>query len=211
VPENLKPSGIPKQIAKKKLFFNTVSTADKQKIKTTIRALLSSFNPNYQQDIAYSVFEDYDIKEKITKFIFNSTSIFNFFGYEQRFPYWDKEMLLFFKNVPFKYKKMKRLYDTVLINHYFKAFNLNFEKEIQSSFVSVYVQKFKNRIKAFLPYRLRKRFLIKNDWKNYEQITYQMILSAGKNNLTVFKNIKKYNEIIIRWYLLYIKNSENEV
>jgi len=211
VPENLTHSKIPKQIVKKKLFFNTVSTVDKRKIETRIRTLLSSFNPNYQQDISYSVFEDYDIKEKITKFIFNSTSVFNFFGYEQRFPYWDKEMLLLFKDVPFKYKKMKRLYDDVLTNHFFKAFNLNFEKEIQSSLISVYFQKIKNRIKTLLPYPFRKRFLVKNDWKNYEKITEQMILSAGKNNLSIFKNIKKYNEVIIRWYLLYIKNSENDV
>ena len=101
---------------------------------------------------------------------------------------------------------MKLLYDDVLKNHFFKSFNLNFEKEIQSSLFAVFVQKIKNRIKPILPFVFRKQFLIKNDWKNYEAITNQMILSAKKNHLPINKNIKKYNEIIIRWYLLYIKN-----
>ena len=205
VSENLKPSGISNLIVKKKFFYNSISDSEKPEIKKAVKNSLLSFNPDYQKDIPYSVFEDYDIKEKLTKFIFNSTSVFNFFGFEQRFPYWDKKMLCFFKNVPFEYKKMKLLYDDVLKNHFFKSFNLNFEKEIQSSLFSVSVQKIKNRIKPILPFVFRKQFLIKNDWKNYEAITNQMLFSIKKNNLPVDSKIKKYNEIIIRWYLLFIK------
>ena len=205
VSENLKTKNIPKEILKKKFFFNSVSGSDKQKIKDTIKTVLNSFNPDYGQDMAFSVFADYDIKETLTKFIFNSTSVFNFFGFEQRFPYWDKELLLFFKTVPFKYKKMKLLYDDVLKNHYFNSYNLNFEKEIQPSLFSVFIQKIKNRIKPSLPFVFRKQFLTKNDWKNYKSITDQMLFSMRKNNLPANSKIKKYNEIIIRWYLLFVK------
>lgn len=205
IPENLKSSKIPSLILKKKFFYNSISDSGKQKIKKTIKTSLLSFNSDYQQYIPYSVFEDYDIKEKLSKFIFNSTSIFNFFGFEQRFPYWDKKMLHFFKTVPFKYKKMKLLYDDILKNYYFKPFNVNFEKEIQSSLSMIYIQKLKNCIKPLVPNFFRKQLLSKNDWKNYKDITDEMLISVKKNNLPQRLKIKKYNEIIIRWYLLYIK------
>jgi len=205
IPENLKSSKIPSLILKKKFFYNSISGYEKLRIKNTIKTSLTLFNSEYQQHIPSSVFEDFDIKEKLSKFIFNSTSIFNFFGFEQRFPYWDKKMLSFFKTVPFKYKKMKFLYDDILKNHYFKPLGVNFEKEIQSSLLTIYLQKLKNRIKPLVPGFFRKQVLSKNDWKNYKDITDEMILSVKKNNLPKGSKIKKYNEIIIRWYILYLK------
>ncbi len=205
IPENLKYPEIHNLILKKKFFYNSLTFSEKQSVKKTIQKTLSSYNSLKDILLPYSVFEDFDIKEKFAKFIFNSSSVFNYFGYEQRFPYWDKELLMFFKTVPFKYKKMKLLYDEILTQHYFKPYNLNFEKEIQASLYSVFVQKIKNRLRPLLPAFIINKFLLKNDWKNYREITNQMLILLKKNKTSGFK-IKKYNEIIIRWYLMYIKD-----
>jgi len=206
IPDNLKISDIPKLILKKKFFYNTLSSSQKRVLKKTIKHNLFKFNPDYKNKIAYTVFEDYDIKEKITKFIFNSTSVFNFFGYEQRFPYWDKELLNFYKTLPAQYKKMKLLYDEILTDHFFKPNGLNFEKEIQSSLFTIKIQKIKNKIKPLLPTFLMSRILSKTDWKNYKKITDKMLFSMKQNKYPVNFKIKKYNEIIIRWYLSFIEN-----
>jgi len=205
VNENLKTSDIPALIIKSKYFHNKLASSRKTKIKENIRKALSSFNKNLEENYAYSVFEDYDIKEKLAKYIFNSTSVFNYFGFEHRLPFWDKELLTFFKNVPFKYKKMKLLYDDILTNQYFKPFNVNFETEIQPSFSDVFIQKIKNKVKPLLPHFIRKHYLKKNDWQNYEYITNEMILSMKKNNLLYNSRVKNYNEIIVQWYLFFVK------
>lgn len=204
VSKNIKHTKISDLILKKKFFYNSISRTEKNRIKKTVESNLRSFDSEYEKKAAYTVFEDCDIKEKLAKVIFNSTSVFNFFGYEQRFPFWDKELLMFFKTVPFEDKKMKKLYDDILKNYYFKMYKVNFEKEIQPSQFLIYFQKIKNYIKPVLPYFLRKKQLIKNDWKNYKEITDRMLAFAEKNQLPINKKINKYNEIIIQWYLLYV-------
>jgi len=204
--ERVNIEDIPALIVKKKFFYNKKIGTTTIKAENRVKELLYSFNKDYKENIAYSVFEDYDLKEKISKFIFNSTGVFNFFGYEHRIPFWDKELLLFFKNVPFEQKKMKSLYDGILKNYFFKPYNLNFEKETQPTLQEILFQKIKNKIKSVLPFFIKEKFLKKNDWKNYELITKQMENSMNKNNIKFNSKVNSYNEIIIQWYLNFVKD-----
>lgn len=203
IPNNLKVSDISNLILKEKFFHNKVSKNLKKIIKNNIDELLYNFDVNYTNKIASTVFENYDIKEKISKIIFKASNLYTFFGYEHRFPYWDMELLKFFKEVPPKYKKVKFLYDDVLKNHYFEMFNVNFEKEIQPSLYNLNVQKIKERIKPFLPYFILKKFLIKNDWVNYNYVTSQMVKSMNENDLKYHSKVRVYNEFNIQWYLYF--------
>jgi len=205
IPEELKHSEISNLILNKKFNLNDISKKSKKLLKKEIQRLLLSFDQNYKSNIPYSVFEDFDIKEKIAKFIFNSSSIFSFYNYQFRFPFWDKELLSFYRNVPVKYKKMKFLYDDILINHYFEPFNINFKKETQPSTNRIHIQKIKNKFKIFMPYFIKRFFLEKNDWMNYSNITNQMRSSMKKNNLQFKSKVIGYNEIIIQWYIHFIK------
>lgn len=203
IPNNLKASDISGLILKEKFFHNKISKDSKIIIKNNIVKLLSSFDINYTNKIPSTVFENYDIKEKIAKLIFKASNLYTFFGYEHRFPYWDMELLKFFKEVPPKYKKVKYLYDDVLKNHYFEMFNVNFEKEIQPSLYNLNVQKVKEKIKPFLPYFILKKYLIKNDWLNYNYVTSQMMESMNRNNLKYHTKVRVYNEFNIQWYLYF--------
>lgn len=206
IPEDLKLSEIKDLIVAHKFNHFSLSKSEKKIITKEIETILLNFDENYQSKIPSSVFEDFDLKEKIAKYIFNSASFYTFFGYEHRFPFWDKETLTFFKSLPVKYKKMKLLFDDVLINHYFKPENVYFESEIQASKKEIFTQKIKNKIKPFLPIFIKDKFLKKNDWNNYETITNEMLISLAKNKLKGNFKSDSYNEIIAQWYLHFSKN-----
>ncbi|GGK47200.1 MULTISPECIES: asparagine synthase C-terminal domain-containing protein [Flavobacteriaceae] len=206
IPENLKSSEIPNLILKEKFNHNKISNKSKEAIKNTVKELLLDFDRNYQNNIHYSVFEDFDIKEKITKIIFKDSLGYIYCGYEHRFPYWDKELLSFFKNVPIEYKKMKFLYDDILKNYYFEQYNLKFDKELQPNLLQIYSQKIKEIIKLIFPKFIINHFLRKNDWLNSQTITGEMVKSLKKNNLHYNTNIKTFNDVNIQWYLYFVKN-----
>lgn len=206
IPKKLKHNDIVDLIISKKIINSSISVGHKKELKKNIHQGLLSFDANYLDKKPASVFEDFDIKEKIAKYIFNSASFYNFFGYEFRFPFWDKEVLDFFKKVPAELKLMKTFFDDVLINEYFKKYNVYFESELQPTELKIKTQKIKDIIKPFLPNFIKKKILQKNDWNNYQPITNQMLLAMKKNDLKVARKYKDYNEIITQWYIYNSKN-----
>lgn len=206
IPERLETSGIESLIIETKLKNHKLTKSNRAELKLEITKNLSYFDDNYHQKIPETVFEDYNIKERISKYIFNSASYYLFFGYEFRFPYWDKELLDSFKEVPIAYKRMKLLFDDIMINEYFKHYNVYFEKEIQPTKNVIQLQKIKDQIKPFLPTFIKQQFLQKNDWNNYKPITDQMLTSLALKGLKVQQSSHNYNEIITQWYLYFSKN-----
>ncbi|MGB0880549.1 MAG: DUF7411 family protein [Polaribacter sp.] len=205
IPKNLKTKELIDLILRSKFSNYKLSYSEINSLKKEIANTLFYIDKNYHQKIPYSVFENYDISEKIAKYIFNSASFYTFFDYQHRFPFWDKDLLEFFKKIPPKFKKMKMLFDDVLVEHYFKPYNIYFENELSSSKKSIYLQKIKDVIKSFFPIFIKQKILQKNDWNNYKPITQQMITSLNKNTLKVKKKSKNYNEIIAQWYLYFSK------
>ena len=203
IPEKLQKGDITDLIIKEKFTNHKLNTKEKRLIKHKLEIILE--NTIYQNKIPFSIFEDIDIKEKITKYIFNSANFYTFFSYEHRFPFWDKELLNFFKTIPEKHKIGKSLFDDVLINTYFKPFNVYFEGELQPSKKNILIQKIKNKVRPFLPTFIKKRFLEKNSWINYKPIAKQLETDLNKNGLSIKKQLKSYNEVIVQWYVFFAK------
>jgi asparagine synthase (glutamine-hydrolysing) len=188
---------------KVKNIYQTVSKEMKKKLE-------EQFKPWFWQRENHhpaSVFEALDIQEKIAKVIFNSSLVFDFFGYEKRFPFWDLALLQFFLKLPFEHRVMKKLYDSVLINEFFKPYDLLFDKELNPRKEELLRQKVKNRIKTYFPVFIKECLLQKNDWKNYRQAVKPLqdeMKSKGYN--FQFKG-KSYNEILIQYYLYLIETN----
>lgn len=210
IPKNLKTKELIDLILRSKFSNYKLSYAETNSLKKEIANTLFSIDKNYHQRIPSSVFENYDISEKIAKYIFNSASFYTFFDYQHRFPFWDKELLAFFKKVPLKFKEMKMLFDDVLVEQYFKPYHLYFENELTPSKKKVCAQKIKDVIKSFFPTFIKQKILQKNDWNHYKPITQQMVISLEKNGLKVKKKSKSYNEIIAQWYLCFCKGMFRE-
>ena len=171
IPNTIKSKELPTLILHKKLS----SGKNAKHLTTEIEKNLQVLDNEYATKIPETVFDDYNIKERIAKYIFNSASFYSYFGYEFRFPFWDKELLTFFKEVPIKHKKLKQLYDDVLINEYFKKFDVYFNSEIQPTRKSIISQQIKDKVKPILPTFIKQNLLKKNDWNNYYPITNQMV------------------------------------
>lgn len=201
--KDLKTSQIVNLLYSKKLLYRHSIKINSKKTKQIISENLLNFDANFDEKLPYSIAEDYDIKEKIAKFIINSSSVYSFFEFEHRLPFWDKELMTFFSSVPYEYKQMKLLFDDILKNIYFAPHGLNFDLELQVTKKEIFIQQIKNKVKLFLPYSFNKKLLRKRDSLNSFFATNQMIKVLEKNDLQYKTKIKSYNEIIIQWYLYF--------
>lgn len=206
VSTNLKTEKIADAILNIKLNNFKVSKSEKSKLKEVMENNVRKIDNRYETKIPSTVFEDYVLKERIAKYIFNSASYYLYFGFEVRFPYWDLELLNFFKELPIQYKKMKKFYDDVLTSEYFEKHKVNFENEIQPKSSDLVKQRIKDKIKPLLTDSLKAKILKKHDWNNYEPITKQMLLQIKQNGLNVNRSYKDYNEIISQWYIYFCEN-----
>lgn len=209
IPKKIKSHTIADAILNLKLNNTHLSEQEKTALKHEINSSLNKVDQDYHSKIASTVFEDYNFRERLAKYIFNSASYYLFFDFEFRFPYWDMELLAFFKKVPITYKQMKILYDDVLTTAYFNDYNVNFKNEIQPKKSDLIKQKIKDKIKPRLSDTLKESILKKHDWNNYEPITKQMLLQMKKYGLPVKRVYKDYNEIISQWYIYLCENKLN--
>lgn len=198
--KSLKASEITELFLQKKFFMNVLDADTKAKLFDRFDTATLFLNDEY----LYSVFEDWDVKEKLSKFIANSARVFDFFGFESLYPYWDNEIVGFFRQVPAKYKEMKKLYDEVLIEKYFIPNGIYFESnEIQAVKFDYLKQNIKKIAKPFVPKSLLKRKHRKSDWVYYEELTKPMRVELKSKGVEFFESGTEYNEIIIQWYINY--------
>lgn len=181
---------------------------EKTKIKKRIKESIAAEQENGKFPLAYTIFEDWDFKEKLAKFIFNSANVYAYFGYDFRLPLWDNEMIDFFKILPYNLKLNKLLFDDVLENDFFKSYNLSFDKELKSSRFSYFLQQQKNKLKPYLPQKMKTALLFKNDPNDYFDITNIMINDLIKNGVKINLSGRNYNSIIVQWYINSIKSGD---
>ena len=200
---SLQNNKIADYVQKKYFVFKTLKNAEKSIIKKHINIAFSSYPKTNAISKEYSPYiEDWDIKEKLSKYIFRSSYVFNYFGYEHIFPLWDKELLDFFRDVPYTYRKDKVLYDKLAIQEYFIPLNVYFEggELNKSKFYKIY-QKIKDKIRYFFPWSFVLKRMINSDWINYYKITSHMEKKLITKNYPTLTNYKYFNAIICRWYL----------
>lgn len=158
-------------------------------------------NTQNPESLAYSIFENWDLKEKIAKFIFNSSNVYNYFGFEHRLPLMDNEIFDFFRTAPYKFKLHKKLYDDVLMNEFFDQYNLNFSVELRPTRSQIKRQQLKNKLYSFMPDQLLSKIRQKNDLVSYSEITKLLIQDALKDGFSIHPKGKNFNSVIIEWYI----------
>lgn len=205
IPENISHSKIASDILYKKFNLNRLSYKEKRSLTGEIKDKLVTDNKEYFDYLNYSIYEDWDIKEKIAKFNINSSQVFSFFGHQVYFLFWDNELIHFFKDLPYLYKKFKKLYNEVVTEEYFKPLGVYFNEGMINSSVKIKKQVFKDRLKKFLPYSLNLLFNKVPDRFNYKLITSYLIKDAKKKGCLINTKVKYYNAIIVQWYLNELK------
>ena len=193
-------------------FRKNTKKETKQLIKRLSKVLnkypiQNNYSKNYNPYI-----EDWDIKEKFSKFIFHSSKVFDFFGYETYFFLWDKKIVDFFRNLPYKFRENKLLYDYVAINEFFIKNNVYFqEKEMIVSPLDLKIQKFKNKIRDFFPWKYTLKRMAAHDWRYYAVLTSKMEDKMEEKGYKRLKNFRYFNAIICRWYLDFVKYYDQNI
>jgi asparagine synthase (glutamine-hydrolysing) len=196
----------PDQILLKKSFWQQpISAREKQSILVQIQNQLKEIKETFNADADYSIIEDWLIKERIIKYVFNSSQIFTFFGGEVRFPFWDNELYDFWKTVPCEYRLHKKLYNNVLQKKYFEPYQIDFGSNLQPKSSDLTIQKLKNNLKQYLPYPIKDKFRKKNDWVLYDEITQPMLKELSDSGIMVKDNSLSYLHRILNWYLYKIE------
>lgn len=202
---------ISSQIAKRKYTLLDFPKTRRKELLVHIETQLETIflqNPNV---LAYSVFENWDLKEKLAKFIFNSSNVYNFFGYEHRHPFMDHALFDFFQTLPYSFKRHKKLYDFVLQESFFKPYQLNFKGVFEETSFRLKQQQLKNAIWPLLPSFIKNRYKIKNDPTNYAEITGYLIHDMQNRGVAVDLTGKNFNSIIVQWYLNRLSRDDGSI
>ncbi len=156
-------------------------------------------NPDY---LPYSVYEEFDYREKLPKLINNSCRIYEFFGYDVRLPFWDRELLQLFQSMIYENKLYKKLYDDYLKEVLFADYNLNFGNELQPGKYEIKKQQIKNIIKRYVPMWLKKMVVSDPDYTCMKEISAPLRRDLEAAGVPIGTT---YNEIFVKWYLLKLK------
>ncbi|MFC2115912.1 asparagine synthase-related protein [Bacteroidota bacterium] len=155
--------------------------------------------------LPYSIHEDWDLKEKLAKFIVNSCNIYAWYGYEYRLPLYDYELQDFFRDVPFELKANKRLYDNILRKRIFSDLDLNFPSELQPDEKTQQKARLKGKIKKILPGSLIPTTVSREDPIFYHEITRALQQDLGSKGITIKIRGNNYNSLIVQWYIEFLK------
>jgi len=187
----------------KYFFFKKPEGKNKQILLSEIDKTLAEYPDENKLSETYNPYvEDWDVKEKLSKFIFRSSYVFTHFGFEHIYPLWDRALVDFFRELPFKYRSGKYLYDVVAEESFFKPLNVYFDKkEIKRSRLYVKYQSVKDQTRNLFPWSFVLKRMIQNDWLNYYSFTSEMEKDLEKKDYKPLKRFKLFTVIICRWYL----------
>lgn len=209
VPAKNKIQNPEKLLFNKSFWQQTITPTDKKRIINLIKEQLNEIKLTFNSNAGYSIMEDWLIKERIIKYVFNSSHIFTFFGGEVRFPFWDNELYEFWKSVPLEYRLHKKLYNKILEEKYFNPLNVEFGSHLQPSEKDIFFQKVKSNIKPKLPFSLRNKYRKRNDWVLYDEITQPMLKELTNSGFKIKDNGLSYLYRILNWYIFKIKIEYN--
>ncbi len=190
-------------LVNKYFTFVSLSQKNKQQIARRLKKWFEHYDhPEAASDPRYDAFiEDWDLKEKISKFIFNSSRVFPFFGYEYRFPLWDAELRTFFRNLPYAFRVFKHLYNEVIEEEYFKPMGVYYpDDELKETPKQLRWQGIKKQFRDIRPSFIRDQCLRKNDYLCYRRFTAEMTARLQKEGVPVNRKINSYNALICQWY-----------
>ena len=193
-------NGINASIIAKHFVLNediSLSSTSSQKLEVYVEK--NAAIPDIQY---YSIDENWNVKERQSKFIVNSNKAYEYFGFRHAIPLWDLELVEFFRKVPLKLKTKQNLYEDGA-ESLFKAFNVDFPKlkKVTNFYLFPKIRFFAEKI---FPQKLKKslRDLIWADVNNLKVISAPMAQSLNKKY-----SLSEFHGIAADWSL---KNAEKE-
>lgn len=167
-------------------------------------------------EVASSLFEQWDWKERQAKFITNSVRVYEFFGYEWRLPLWDNKLLEYWSKIKLEFRINRNLYlkyDEVYFKEVNKILN-NINNSCSCRYLSP-LYKIAYRFKIINLLKSIKKFIninsnkkkIKEIYLNHPLQWYGIItFEEFKRHYTGMENI---NSFLSKLYVEYLENDNN--
>lgn len=191
--------------------FSYLHKSEKKALENLLQNKLNDYTTLVPGVCPYSLYENWLLKERHSKYIVNSANVFNFFGHQTMMPLWDSLFLEFFKNLPFSFKTRKQFYNKALKNHFFRDWGIDFEDDIQSSGFQYHLQYLKNKFKFMLPDWYIQKLNYNNDWVCYKEATDILTRSIHSDDKNYRKTERTYNGLIIQFYIHKLKEQLKKV
>lgn len=174
-----------------------LSSKSREKLKIYVEKASASPETEY-----YSIDENWNVKERQSKFIVNSNKAYEYFGFRHAIPLWDLELVEFFRKVPLKCKTVQNLYEDGA-QRLFKDFNVNLPKQKKITNLRIFPNLRFVAEKAFpAKVKITLRDLTWTDVNNMEVIASPIAKSLGKKY-----NFSEFHGIVAQWCLT---NAEKE-
>jgi len=194
-----------RRILRTKYIFCPISHPHKAIIENRIHKTLVE-KQIVDKAFSYTIHEDWDMKERLTKLIVNSARVYDWFGYNYRLPFWDNELTGFFRQVPYELKENRRLFDSVLRKSYFSRYNIDFPVEIRPSERHQRNAYIRSQIKHNLPQLFKRFFLNKEDPIFYYEITRELQRNMERKGILIRPYNNSFNSLIMQWYVERLKS-----
>jgi len=181
-------------------YLKKLTHCEKENISSQISEKIS-----ISDNTVWTVFENWDIKERQSKFIVNSASVYNYFGYQYIIPYWDSTLIDFFRLLPFDSKLNKKVYNLTLINKFFEPAGLNLDKELYPDHFQLALINIKKKIKRILPSFILTLFIEHKSLVFYDGISKRLIKDGGRRNFKVPPESNTFNSYLTQWYMIKVR------
>lgn len=150
--------------------------------------------------LATSVFDDYTLKNWLPRNINVSCRLYGYFGHEVLLPFWDKEMLRFFKTLPTELKNEECFYTDCIRKYVFRPAGVDFSINEPPTKTTYRLQLQKDFIKSVLPASLLKFILPEQKSSTgLQYINRQMEAEILGMKPKLYSNM--HNEKSLLWYL----------
>jgi asparagine synthase (glutamine-hydrolysing) len=191
--QKIDKSGLVNEILDKYYILVELSHKERLEIKhQLLEQIPNGFLP-------HSIFENILIKERQAKFINNSARVYNFFGHKYYMPFWDRDLVNYFVDLPFELRLYKNFYIKTL-QQLFEEYGLNFKNELQPTARQYKEQSVKKKLVKIFPLLKNLKKMPENDIFRSGDIT-RLMIDDMKLRSVYIKQPKQFNSIYTQWYL----------
>lgn len=153
-----------------------------------------------------NAYQQWFVQNRVSKFILNSVHVYAYFGYDFYLPFWDKNWIQFWYNLPMKERMQQSVYNAYIFAEYFKPFGIDFKKPNFDTTLSLYA--IKKMAKKLLPESIVKAVQQQNNESQEKDVNnthflYEKLYRSIKNKPQ--KKNYKINELHALYFLERLK------
>lgn len=158
-----------------------------------------------EKTLRTSNFDDFVIKNRLAKYINSATRVYSYFGFDIALPFWDIEMMDFFKTLDPSLKHNQKFYHNYLDSSLFGPLGISFKGRLQASDMDLRLHCIKSFIKRMFPLKIAVSLSHTPDLVGMNDILKPFIKELAKVGIKTKTN--NPNEIMALWYLYQVKQN----